>query len=204
MKKLICLVLSCLLLFSLTSCAIIDRFKGDMSKLSYDDNHNLLYGDSRYYRTDDYFEVRTTADDTVVELGWYSQFPFFPDMYYYTFDEENPIFFFCDNEESPLYNKGLYVRSDYDIQSKIFTIKDTDIEISLSSVMRKSDVTVSSINYEKYTSFQMCLKDDPRIQIDISGPYKFNDNWYFIYSGETYILSNELVELLEEHGIINK
>lgn len=93
MKKLICLVLSCLLLFSLTSCAIIDRFKGDMSKLSYDDNHNLLYGDSRYYRTDDYFEVRTTADDTVVELGWYSQFPFFPDMYYYTFDEENPIFF---------------------------------------------------------------------------------------------------------------
>ena len=94
MKKLICLVLSCLLLFSLTSCAIIDRFKGDMSKLSYDDNHNLLYGDSRYYRTDDYFEVRTTADDTVVELGWYSQFPFFPDMYYYTFDEENPIFFF--------------------------------------------------------------------------------------------------------------
>ena len=103
-----------------------------------------------------------------------------------------------------MYNKGLYVRSDYDIQSKIFTIKDTDIEISLSSVMRKSDVTVSSMNYEKYTSFQMCLKDDPRIQIDISGPYKFNDNWYFIYSGETYILSNELVELLEEHGIINK
>lgn len=50
----------------------------------------------------------------------------------------------------------------------------------------------------------MCLKDDPRIQIDISGPYKFNGNWYFIYSGETYILSNELVELLEEHGIINK
>lgn len=101
-------------------------------------------------------------------------------------------------------DKSIYVRSDYDIQSKIFTIKDTDIEISLSSVMRKSDVTVSSINYEKYTSFQMCLKDDPRIQIDISGPYKFNDNWYFIYSGETYILSNDLVELLEEHGIINK
>lgn len=52
MKKLICLVLSWLLLFSLTSCAIIDRFKGDMSKLSYDDNHNLLYGDSRYYRSE--------------------------------------------------------------------------------------------------------------------------------------------------------
>ena len=101
-----------------------------MSKLSYDDNHNLLYGDNRYYRTDNYFEVRTTADDTVVELGWYSQFPFFPDMYYYTFDEENPIFIFCDNEESSLYNKGLYVRSDYDIQSKIFTI-DNEIKITL-------------------------------------------------------------------------
>ena len=50
----------------------------------------------------------------------------------------------------------------------------------------------------------MCLIDDPRIQIYLSGPYKFNDNWYFIYSGETYILSDELVELLKENGIIDK
>ncbi len=196
--------MSCLLLFSLTSCAIIDRFKGDMSKLSYDDNDNLLYGGNSYYRVDGYFEVRTMADDTVVELGWYSQFPFFPNMHYYAFDEENPIFIFCDNGESSIYNKGLYVSSDYDIQSKMFTIKDTDIEIALSSVMIKSDVAVSSINHEKYTFFRMYLKDDPRIQMDISGPYRFDDNWYFIYSGETYILSNELVELLNEHGIINK
>ena len=170
MKRLICLVLSCLLLLSLTSCAIIDRFKGDMSKLSYDDNHNLLYDGNSYYRVDDYFKVCTTADDMVAELGWSSQFPFFPDMHYYAFDEENPIFIFCGNGESLPYDKGLYVRSDYDIQSKIFIIGNTGIEISLSSVMIKSNIAVSSLNYEKYTSFQMYLSDDPRIQIDISGP----------------------------------
>ena len=202
MKRIICLVLSCLLLLSLTSCVIVDRFKGDMSKLSYDDNDNLLYGDSSYYRTDDYFRVRTTSDDRVVDLGWYSQFPFFPDMHFYTFAEENPIFIFCDNNESSLYNKGLYVRSDYDIQSKLFTIKNTDIESPLSSVMVKSDVAVSSINHEEYAYFQMCLKDDPRIQIDIRGPYKFNDNWYFIYNGETYVLSDEFVRILKDHSVI--
>ena len=204
MKKVICLILSCLLLLSLSSCAVIDRFKGDMSKLSNDDNGNLLYGGNSYYRVNDYFEVRTITDDTVVELGWYSQFPFFPDMHYYAFDEENPLFIFCDNQVSSLYNKGLYIRSDYDIQSKMFTIKDTDIEISLVSVMTKSDVAVSSITHEKYMSFKMCLIDDPRIQIDLSGPYKFNENWYFIHSGETYILSDEFVELLKENGIIDK
>lgn len=202
MKKLIYLVLLCLFLFSSTSCTIIDSFKGDMSNFSYDDNDNLLYGGNSYYLADYYFEVRTTEDDTVVDLGWYSQFPFFPDMHHYAFDEENPIFIFCDNSESSVYNKGLYIRSDYDIQSKLFTVKNTNIEIPLSSVMAKSDVAVSSISHEEYTSFRMYLKDDPRIQIDVSGPYKFNDNWYFIYSGETYVLSDEFVRILKDNYVI--
>lgn len=204
MKKLLCSFLCCLLLCSLISCEMIDRLKGDMSKISYDDNDNLLYGGNSYYRADHYFEVRTTADDAVVDLGWYSQFPFFPDMHFYAFDEEDPLFIFCDNSPSSIYNKGFLVRSDYDVQSKLLIIEDTDMEISLSSAMTKSDVAVSSISHEKYTYFRMYLKDDPRIQIDLSGPYSFNDNWYFIHSGETYILSNELVELLNECGIIKK
>ena len=48
----------------------------------------------------------------------------------------------------------------------------------------------------------MYLKDDPRIQIDVSGPYKFNDNWYFIYSGETYVLSDEFVRILKDNYVI--
>ena len=48
MKKIIALSLCCILLFFLTSCAIINRFKGDMSKLSYDDNENLLYSENSY------------------------------------------------------------------------------------------------------------------------------------------------------------
>ena len=88
MKKLICLVLSCMLLIFLSSCEVIDRFKGDMSKLSRDDNGNLLYDDNSYYRVDNYFKVRTITDDTVFELGWYSQFPFFPDMYFSSVIEE--------------------------------------------------------------------------------------------------------------------
>ncbi len=201
MKKLICLILICLLPISLTSCTSINRFKGDMSKLSYDDNDNLLYGENSYYRADDRFEVRTTSDDTVIDLGWYSQFPFFPDMHYYAFNE-NPLFIFCDNSESFVYNKGLYVKSNYDIYNKLFAIEDTNIEISLSSAMTISEVEVSSINHEASIYFQMYLKDDSRIQIHFSGPYEYNNNWYVIRSGEVWSLSNKFVEALKDNYII--
>ena len=42
MKKLLCSFLSLLFLLSLSSCAFVDRLKGDMGKLGYDENNNLL------------------------------------------------------------------------------------------------------------------------------------------------------------------
>ena len=88
----------------------MERFAGDMSQLEYDEDGNLLYNGNVYYRADDRFEVQTGEGDKIIGLGWRSQFPFFPDMHYYAFDEENPLFIFCDNGKSTLYNKGLYVR----------------------------------------------------------------------------------------------
>ena len=43
----LCLILSLALLLSLPSCAVIDRFKGDMSKIDYDDQGRLLYGERK-------------------------------------------------------------------------------------------------------------------------------------------------------------
>ena len=132
MKKLLCIFFSCVFLFSFTSCAFIDRLQGDMSQLEYDEDGHLLYKGNAYYRADNRFEVRTSTNDKVIELGWQSQFPFFPDMHYYAFDEEDPLFIFCDNGESTLYNKGLYVRSDYDFYNEVYAVENTDIEIALS------------------------------------------------------------------------
>ncbi len=204
MKKLLCIIFSCVLLFSFTSCSFIDRLQGDMSQLDYDEDGNLLYNGNTYYRADNRFEVRTSTNDTVVELGWQSQFPFFPDMHYYAFDEEDPLFIFCDNQESTTYNKGLYIRSDYDLDNSIYSVDNVDIEINLTSAMTKSNIEVSAIDHESSVYLKMFLKDDPRIQIEISGPYQYNDMWYFIHMGETWLISDEFVAILIDNNIVSE
>ena len=191
-------------LFSLTSCAFIDRLQGDMSQLDYNEEGNLLYNEITYYRADDRFEVITEDNDKVVELGWRSQFPFFPDMHYYAFDEDNPLFIFCENGESTLYTKGVYVRSDYDLYTQVYTVENSNIEIPLVSAMTQSDVEATAIDHETYIYLKMFLKDDPRIQIELSGPYQYDDNWYFIHMGETWIISDEFVAMLIDNNIVGE
>ena len=204
MKKMLCIIFSCVFLFSLTSCAFIDRLQGDMSQLDYNEEGNLLYNEITYYRADDRFEVITEDNDKVVELGWRSQFPFFPDMHYYAFDEDNPLFIFCENGESTLYTKGVYVRSDYDLYTQVYAVENSNIEIPLVSAMTQSDVEATAIDHETYIYLKMFLKDDPRIQIELSGPYQYNDNWYFIHMGETWIISDEFVAMLIDNNIVGE
>ena len=204
MKKLLCIIFSCVFLFSLTSCAFIDRLQGDMSQLDYNEEGNLLYNEITYYRADDRFEVITEDNDKVVELGWQSQFPFFPDMHYYAFDEDNPLFIFCENGESTLYTKGVYVRSDYDLYTQVYTVENSNIEIPLVSAVTQSDVEATAIDHETYIYLRMFLKDDPRIQIELSGPYQYGDNWYFIHMGETWIISDEFVAMLIDNNIVGE
>ena len=204
MKKLLCIIFSCVVLFPLTSCAFIDRLQGDMSQLDYNEEGNLLYNEITYYRADDRFEVITEDNDKVVELGWRSQFPFFPDMHYYAFDEDNPLFIFCENGESTLYTKGVYVRSDYDLYTQVYAVENSNIEIPLVSAMTQSDVETTAIDHKTYIYLKMFLKDDPRIQIELSGPYQYDDNWYFIHMGETWIISDEFVAMLIDNNIVGE
>ena len=204
MKKLLCIIFSCVFLYSLTSCAFIGRLQGDMSQLDYNEEGNLLYNEITYYRADDRFEVRTGENDKVIELGWQSQFPFFPDMHYYAFDEDNPLFIFCENGESTLYTKGVYVRSDYDLYTQVYAVENSNIEIPLVSAMTQSDVETTAIDHKTYIYLKMFLKDDPRIQIELSGPYQYNDNWYFIHMGETWIISDEFVAMLIDNNIVGE
>ena len=204
MKKLLWILFSCVILLSFSSCSLVERFAGDMSQLEYDEDGNLLYNGNVYYRADDRFEVRTGENDKVIELGWQSQFPFFPDMHYYAFDEDNPLFIFCENGESTLYTKGVYVRSDYDLYIQVYTVENSNIEIPLVSAITQSDVETTSIDHETSMHLKMFLKDDPHIQIELYGPYQYDDNWYFIHMGETWIISDEFVAMLIDNNIVGE
>ena len=204
MKKLLCIIFTCAILLSFSSCSLVERFAGDMSQLDYDEDHNLLYNDNAYYRADNRFGVRTGENDKVIELGWQSQFPFFSDMHYYAFDEDNPLFIFCENRESTLYTKGIYVRSDYDLYTQVYTVENSNIEIPLTSAMTQSDVETTAIDHETSIYLKMFLKDDPRIQIELSGPYQYHDNWYLIHAGKTWIVSDEFVAMLMDNPIMGE
>ena len=204
MKKLICMIFSCVILLSFSSCSLVERFAGDMSQLDYDEEGNLLYGEIAYYRADDRFEVITEDNDKVVELGWRSQFPFFPDMHYYAFDKDNPLFIFCENGESTLYTKGVYVRADYDLYNQVYTVENSNIEISLLSAMTESDVEASAINHEESLYLKMFLKDNSNIQVEMAGPYRHGEKWYFIHMGETWLISDEFIALLKAATIVSE
>ena len=204
MKKLLCIIFTCAILLSFSSCSLAERFAGDISQLDYDEDHNLLYNDNAYYRADDRFEVRTGENDKAIELEWQSQFPFFPDMHYYAFDEDNPLFIFCENGESTLYTKGVYVRSDYDLYTQVYTVENSNIEIPLVSAITQSDVEATAIDHETHIYLKMFLKDNPCIQIELSGPYQYDNHWYFIHAGETWLISDEFVAKLKANNIVNK
>ena len=182
----------------------MERFAGNMSQLEYDEDGDLSYNGNVYYRADDRFGVRTGENDKVIELGWQSQFPFFPDMHYYAFDEDNPLFIFCENGESTLYTKGVYVRSDYDLYTQVYIVENSNIEIPIVSAMTQSDVEATAIDHETYIYLKMFLKDNPCIQMELSGPYQYDNNWYFIHAGETWLISDEFVAKLKANNIVNK
>ena len=196
MKKLFCFMLSFTLLLSFSSCRVIERFRGDMGELDYNANGTLYYGEKSYRLADDRFFVRLTESDTIVELGWYSQFPFFPDMHFYAFDEQDPSFIFCDNQQSTTYNKGLYFPSDYDLYNSLFIIENTDILCPPSDAMTKSAVLPADIDSASDRRLLFSLQDDPRVKMELGGPYNYNGEWYLIHAGEAWLLSDELVSAL--------
>ena len=70
--------------------------------------------------------------------------------------------------------------------------------------MTQSDVETTAIDHETSMYLKMFLKDDPHIQIELSGPYQYDDNWYFIHMGETWIISDEFVAMLIDNNIVGE
>ena len=107
MKKLVCVILIFSLLLTMSSCSFFDRFNSDLGDISFDEDRNLVYHGNTYYKTDLGFYVDYAEGDDPFELGWSSQFPFFPDVHYYAFDEDTPLYIYHANSPSKC---GFYFR----------------------------------------------------------------------------------------------
>ena len=92
----------------------------------------------------------------------------------------------------------------YDLYTQVYAVENSNIEIPLVSAMTQSDVETTAIDHETYIYLKVFLKDDPRIQIELSGPYQYDDNWYFIHTGETWLISDEFVAMLKANNIVSE
>lgn len=169
-------------------------------------DHTLTYGGNTYHSADDRFDVVANKEDTVIQLGWHYNFPF-PTMHYHAFEKEAPLFIFCDNGEGlTTYNKGLYVKDGFDLGKAVFTVGDTDIEISMQEALLVTDLSAEEIDTTIDTAglrfLYLYLKDDARIRASFSGPYLYNDAWYVIEGAEVYRLSDAFASALLENNLL--
>ena len=102
MKKILTIVIFILFCFSLTSCSVIEALKYSISGNIIDpvedfsrdkEKGTLIYKDNKYILVQEITgdcEINLTEEDIL--LGRSSNFPFFPESYYYVSTVENPSF----------------------------------------------------------------------------------------------------------------
>ncbi len=169
-------------------------------------DYKLTYGGNTYHSVDDRFDVVVNKEDTVIQLGWHYNFPF-PNMHYHAFENDAPMFIFCDNGEGrTTYNKGLYVKDGFDLDSAMFIVGDTDIEVSMQEAILATTLSAEEIDTSIDTSglcfLYLYLKNDAHVRASFSGPYLHNDAWYVIENAEIYRLSEEFVSALKANNLI--
>ena len=204
MKKLVCVILIFSLLLTMSSCSFFDRFNSDLGDISFDEDRNLVYHRNTYYKTDLGFYVDYTEGDEPFDLGRSSGFPFFPDVHYYAFDEDTPLYIYHANYPWRCNGRQLYIRSDYDLQNAVFALDGTDEAVFLFSFLTKVEEPPAETDSRSYNHYRLYWQEDPRVYAELTGPCKQGDNWYLWKDKDYWLLSDSFVEILVDHGLIHE
>ena len=200
MKRILTLIVCILMLFSLTSCSLIKKYKYSIHDavegFSIDGDGVLVYNDIKYYLVEE-----TNGDCNVdiqgesIDLGWVSNFPF-PGFHFYTSTDEHPEFI----TGGP--GSVAYLRADIYDNGIIYALEDDTFEFEFSSEFIKTD----KVNHEKHVkknkytrkeTITFYIKDIPEIKASKT-IYLIDNVWYSIDKGAKigYQLSDELVSKL--------
>ena len=215
MKKILTILILTLFCFTLVSCAAFDALKysitGDIIEPADgfsrgEEKGTLIYQNNKYILVEELngdCEIDITEDDIL--LGGTSNFPFFPNSYYYINADENPSFIMSGTSAGML---GAVVYLRYDIYNAgiVYEINDS-IEFEFSSAFIKTDKVdfdhhISREKYTKQAIVDFHVKDIPTI-VARKRIYLIDNVWYCVEVDEAYQLSDEFVCKLIENGIIN-
>ena len=214
MKKTFAIVLLILFCFSLVSCSAIEALKYSVSGdiidpadgFSRGEEGTLIYNNNKYILVQELngdCEIDITQDDIL--LGQTSNFPFFPNSYYYVNPNENPKFI-MGGTTAGMTGTFVYLREDLYNADVVYEINDSlEFEFTSSFMITDKVDYDHHITREKYTrqaKVDFYVKDIPTI-LACKRIYLIDNTWYCVEVDVAYQLSDEFVYQLTEEGIIN-
>lgn len=215
MKKILVIVILTLFCFSLVSCSAVEALKYSVSGDIIDpadgfsrgeEEGTLIYNNNKYILVKELngdCEIDITKEDIL--LGQTSNFPFFPNSYYYANPDENPNFI-MGGTSAGMIGSFVYLREDLYNAGVVYEINDS-FEFEFTSAFMITDKVDYDhhITREKYTRraiVDFYVKDIPTI-ISRKRIYLIDNIWYCVEVDVAYQLSDEFVYQLTEEGIIN-
>ena len=225
MKKTLTIVVLIWLCFSLTACSLIEAVRyaaPAMEILKYSisgdiidpvdgfsrgaEENTLVYQNNTYILVQELngdCEIDITED--VILLGQTSNFPFFPNSYYYVNEDENPSVI-IGGTSAAMVGSFVYLREDLYDAGIVYEINDSLTFEFTSAFMITNKVDYDHhITQEKYTKqaiIDFYVKDIPTI-LARKRIYLIDNTWYCVEVDVAYQLSDEFVCQLIEEGIIN-
>lgn len=207
MKKFFSLLLMCTIIISMTSCAYMNPDCDPALYRAVDyihddtlDEYYLTYQGEKYVydKAYDIFRVPNLwrPDDMadLVVLGWHYAIPGYTQYYSYTTDSPDYLF-------NP--NDAIWIKETFDYTKEIFVLEGTEIEIAFPDLVGDLKHTIHPYDCSEDIFLTFNAKDHPKLQIMIYVDRPGN-RWYAydVTCKVSYALSDTLVQLLEDNGII--
>ena len=214
MRKFILLAAMLALCIMLTSCSAVEALKysisgdiidpvGDFSRGS--DKGVFVYDGNNYILID---EVSGNFDFDIVEedilLGQTSNWPFFPNFFYYANAAENAEYIASGSRSNEIMT-CVYLREDLYQEPLCYVLQDIDYEFDFSSAF----VATEEVSYETHlegkeyysTRLNFYVKDYPRLTVSLE-ICKINEIWYYVEQDEAFALSEAFLNVLVENNLL--
>lgn len=169
-----------------------------------DDKGTLVLDGNNYISIEEFngdFNFNITEEDVL--LGQTSNFPFFPNFFYYANAAENAEYIASGN----VIMTCVYLREDLYQEPLCYVLQDIDYEFDFSSAFIKTE----DVSYKKHlegkeyhgTILYFYVKDYPRLIVELR-ICKINEKWYYVESDVAYELSQSFLSVLEENDLLPK
>ena len=210
LKKILLLICSFVLVFSLTSCAerrALDENLHNVIEYVYKEDGITVTGiryHNDYYHADElgiFSEMTNTyfAHEGDVRLSWNgSRFGYMSSFYSYTTD--SPMFIY----KLYMTDDCVYFHEAYNYTSDTFVIDGTDAEIVFSDISNFSKLS-NPPHLRGDIRIQLYSKNHPRIRMQLKLEC-IGNQWYLspaVGSVISWTASDEFINILSENGIIN-